>query len=366
MANSKTQKKTRNTTTTSPAEEVTEKESTQVQQVTLPEKQSRSKKQVKTQVEQQVEQQAVETTADVATNNATDNATDKKMRYFKCIWINTENNELEFGGRYSGRKPKQAASKACTRLYKNYEADERPEKIIFGMHECTRSCKNKKKFFYVGSKELLKVPESVPIFEKVFDKNKKPVWEKTSKGEIKMNKLGRPMQKKQPKMVQKKDDKGNDVFDQKGNPVMVQLVIPYNFTNVVKKLQDVDEHPEYQRLLNYDFKETDEDETQQKTVKSNSASKKSKSASKKRSNGKSKATKSSAKSSKNTKSPATKASKSPSKSTKNTKSQPAKKTSAPTPTKQTNKKTVNASEKAQSSSKTNAKSAVSRTRSSNK
>ena len=50
-------------------------------------------------------------------------------RYFKCIMINADGKAV-CSGRYSGKKPKQAASKACTRLYK--EAGKKfPKNIVF-------------------------------------------------------------------------------------------------------------------------------------------------------------------------------------------------------------------------------------------
>ena len=135
-------------------------------------------------------------------------AKNTKKRFFKCIMIDTDGNPI-CTGRYSGKKPKQAAGKACTRIFKQYEDDEIPEKIIFGMHECTRSSKKKKKYFYSGSRiNLGDKPQTVPI---------KKVDPETGKN----------------------------------------VVIKYYYSNDVKKLTNVTDYPEYQLLSNYDVKDKD-------------------------------------------------------------------------------------------------------------
>lgn len=124
-------------------------------------------------------------------------------RHFKCIMINTKG-EVVCTGRYSGRKPKQAGNKACTRIFKNYKDKgiELPEKIIFGIHECTRNTKKKKKYFYVGTRAKLKNPLAITI---------------------------------------NKDDPSTGKH----------MVIPYNFNNIVKKLTDTT-CQEYGLLSKYD------------------------------------------------------------------------------------------------------------------
>lgn len=130
-------------------------------------------------------------------------------RYFKCLLIN-ENGNVVCTGRYSGKKPKQAASKACTRLYDTYKDNEKnmPANIVFGMHECTRKSKKKKKYFYTGSRVKLENPEEVTI-----------------------NKLD-------PKTGKK-------------------MVIRYYYNNNVKKLTNVEDHKEYKLLCDYDSKDLD-------------------------------------------------------------------------------------------------------------
>jgi len=126
-----------------------------------------------------------------------------KKRNFKCIMINSEGG-VECTGRYSGRKPKQAGNKACTRIFKNFNGTDQkvPEKVIFGMHECTRGSKHKKKYFYIGSRERLDTPLH-----------------------IKINKI---------------DPVTNN-----------RMVISYNYNYFVKKLTDT-ECNEYGLLVNYD------------------------------------------------------------------------------------------------------------------
>jgi hypothetical protein len=139
-------------------------------------------------------------------------------RYFKCITIDS-NGLAHATGRYSGKKPKQAASKACTRLYEELKAagDDIPEKIVFGMHESTRASKKKKKYFYVGCRVKLDTPEEVPI-KKIDPKTGKP------------------------------------------------MVIRYNYNNDVRKLTDL-ECEEYPLLSNYDAKDDEEVDVSAKKVK---------------------------------------------------------------------------------------------------
>lgn len=126
-------------------------------------------------------------------------------RYFKCVII--ENDEVKVSGRYSGKKPKQAASKACTKLYEDQRAaGQTPVEIVFGMHECTRSNKKKKKYFYVGKREKLPQPEKVSI---------------------------------------------NKIDPKTGS----NMVITYHYNNDVKKLHDFTAHPQFERLATYDVRE---------------------------------------------------------------------------------------------------------------
>lgn len=95
-----------------------------------------------------------------------------KKRYFKAIY--EENGSVVCNGRYSGRKPKQAACKALTAITNAMkERGDKYEgvKINFCVIEQTRGSKNKK-YYYEGSKFLLDEPVTVPI-KKLNKKTKK-------------------------------------------------------------------------------------------------------------------------------------------------------------------------------------------------
>jgi hypothetical protein len=84
----------------------------------------------------------------------------KPNRYFKCIYVNTDG-EIVTTGRYSGKKPKQAACKALTGIVKNCELEgEQPVKFL--MAECTRGSK-KKRYSYSGHQQELETPVEVVI-----------------------------------------------------------------------------------------------------------------------------------------------------------------------------------------------------------
>ena len=131
-------------------------------------------------------------------------------RYYKLITIEQDGAGEDVAvcrGRYSGKKPRQASSKGCTKLFRAYKDrdEEYPANIVFGMHECTRSRKKKKKFFYVGTKEDLDEPQEVPIHQK------------GDNGEYLLDKKGNKVPKLDPKT---------------GKP----LVIRYRTNSRVKKL----------------------------------------------------------------------------------------------------------------------------------
>ncbi len=83
----------------------------------------------------------------------------KKKRYFRCLY--EENGVVLCVGRYSGRKPKQAANKALTALVKSNKTLEGKE-IIYGVVEQTRNSK-RKKYYYSGCRKLLSDPVPVEI-----------------------------------------------------------------------------------------------------------------------------------------------------------------------------------------------------------
>lgn len=163
-----------------------------------------------------------------AQNTEDDDVDEPGKRYFKCIMINSEGVAVSTG-RYSGKKPKQAASKACTRLFEEQkETGNAPEQIVFGMHESTRASKKKKKYFYVGRRVDLEEPEEVPIHMR------DPVTNKVLK-----DKNGEKIPKIDPKT---------------GKP----MIIKYYHNNDVRKLTDLENCQEYPLLFNYDAKEEEE------------------------------------------------------------------------------------------------------------
>jgi len=88
---------------------------------------------------------------------------DKKngTRYFKIADM-----DGGFRGRFSGRKPKQAANKALTSILKeNNDGGATKGKIKFSIVECTRGS-NCKQYNYVGERKKLPDPMVVKIGEK--------------------------------------------------------------------------------------------------------------------------------------------------------------------------------------------------------
>lgn len=91
---------------------------------------------------------------------------EQKIRYFKCIY-----NGSEFG-RYSGRTPKQAASKAFTAIIKNNGGSNNciNNNYSFLLRECTRGFKSKEKE-YEGKRIKLDNPICIKIKSENNDKN---------------------------------------------------------------------------------------------------------------------------------------------------------------------------------------------------
>jgi len=89
--------------------------------------------------------------------------TGKKTRSFKAIYINTDG-DVVMEGRYCGAKPKQAACKALTGIYKIFNKEEKKIKgeIYFGVKETTR--KGRGKFYwYNGERVKLENPITLKI-----------------------------------------------------------------------------------------------------------------------------------------------------------------------------------------------------------
>jgi len=75
------------------------------------------------------------------------------IRYFKLVY-----NDNYVGGRFSGQKPKQAASKALSTILKQGV----PSPVVFSIIECTRGAKHKV-YKYVGERIKLETPMKVTI-----------------------------------------------------------------------------------------------------------------------------------------------------------------------------------------------------------
>jgi hypothetical protein len=67
-------------------------------------------------------------------------------------------------GRYSGKKPKQAANKVYSALWRGKKSEGKAVtgKIKFAIRECTRGSKHKT-YYYVGVRDKLDTPTKVPI-----------------------------------------------------------------------------------------------------------------------------------------------------------------------------------------------------------
>ena len=91
-------------------------------------------------------------------------------RFFHCVYKSKEGTVVR-AGRYRGKKPKQAARKALSRVVDKNEVAI-GDNLVFLIKECTRGSK-KKMYAYTGSRVLLKEPVTVPI--KKLNKDGKPV-----------------------------------------------------------------------------------------------------------------------------------------------------------------------------------------------
>jgi hypothetical protein len=91
---------------------------------------------------------------------STDTEGSSKTRFFKVL---TGDDEAPHG-RFSGNKPKQAANKALTSIFKSKEQSggSITGKVKFSIVECTRGSKHKK-YYYVGERIKLDKPMRVTI-----------------------------------------------------------------------------------------------------------------------------------------------------------------------------------------------------------
>jgi len=101
------------------------------------------------------------TTKKTTQKGGTDTSTtDTTTRYFKIV---CEDGNCR--GRFSGKKPKQAANKALTSILKQRKDPLKGGKIKFKICECTRGSKCKE-YSYVGQRKELTEPMDVTIGDK--------------------------------------------------------------------------------------------------------------------------------------------------------------------------------------------------------
>jgi hypothetical protein len=83
----------------------------------------------------------------------------KNKRVFRAIYEDIDK-LIVLDGKYLGTKPKQAASKAFSKISKLFIDNNTPltEQIYFGLKECTRKKKVKKCYWYTGIRNKLPVP----------------------------------------------------------------------------------------------------------------------------------------------------------------------------------------------------------------
>lgn len=91
---------------------------------------------------------------------------ERKVRSFKIIYVNANGEEQQMNnGRYCGSKPKQAACKALTGIFKDLKNSGKnigDVGIKFCIKETTRGSNNKK-FWYNGRREELENPVEISL-----------------------------------------------------------------------------------------------------------------------------------------------------------------------------------------------------------
>ena len=150
-----------------------------------------------------------------------------KKRPFKLMTVHKDgdgNDVVVERGRYYGNKPRQAASKACTNIFrtaKQENPDDIPDTIHFAMHECAKVKKNKRKFYYTGTYNFLVKPETLSIYKK-----------DPTTGEYCLDKRGNKIPE----------------LDSHGEP----LVVTYGVCHRTRKMVDPENNPVYHLLKNYE------------------------------------------------------------------------------------------------------------------
>lgn len=101
--------------------------------------------------------------ADKKAKVADEDKPEKKHRSFRAIY-KKPTGDIQKGGRFSGNKPKQAASKALSGIMKEFKKSQKVVKgvIYFGIQECTRGGKHKI-YWYSGERKTIDNPVSIDI-----------------------------------------------------------------------------------------------------------------------------------------------------------------------------------------------------------
>jgi hypothetical protein len=118
----------------------------------------------KTVKKQKTDAESEATEATEATTQNGENAPEEDgKRYFRCVFKDSANKIVK-SGRYSGKKPQQAARKALRCIVKKNNVTSGTS-VLFVMRECTRNSK-KKPYMYSGFCAKLETPIEVPITKK--------------------------------------------------------------------------------------------------------------------------------------------------------------------------------------------------------
>jgi hypothetical protein len=203
----------------------------------------------------------------------------KKNRSFKVIYADP-NGDVIMEGRYCGTKPKQAACKALTGIYKIFkeEGQDLMNDIRFGVYETTRGSKNKR-YWYTGKKEELEQPIQLYLLPNT---NEVLTLLNKWKSEKEQKLTSEEKEKLENKKKQKKSDKKycstetikemggfKKVFGKEQKDVKPSII--YNFTNEITKVSK----DECVHLMNVQNVDDSEDETIQKAGSNKKLSKKS-------------------------------------------------------------------------------------------
>ena len=146
-----------------------------------------------------------------------------KKRYFRCVY-KTKEGEIVEVGRYSGIKPKQAASKALSAIIKKTKL-KIGEPVKYLIQECTRGSK-KKKYSYVGQQAQLESKLIFKISPKTDDDGKVVLNEKTGKPKVvltKMEESDYESEKKKLKKTWDKDSKNYVIYHKQSEVKKISL-----------------------------------------------------------------------------------------------------------------------------------------------